>query len=449
MKGIDKSLFSVRDENGKLNLFAISLPLFLQLISNNLLQMINTAILSNYDQNLITAMNASSTIINFLMTVCNFASVGMSIILSQALGRNDRHVIDNIGFNAVFLTGVVSAFVCLLAFFLRTPLLGIMHLEGQTLVWAEMYFGVQLLTGVFMFAITNCFASILRCYGKVTVVVLVNVGTSIFSAVNMSLFAFTSLGSFMDMIYNAMLNNFVVMAIKLLCIFLAFKFQKLPFSKKISKKMLGRIARIGIPAEISSVSYALSTTITTSIISSLDPLYINIKVYCTTIFNFICFFGMSIGQSGGVLIGRVVGGGDNAKAKKMHRLYLYAIVAINVTLAVIVFFLREPLFSIFDRNPDHLAIILPIFALDILVEAGRGVNHCCQNSLNAVGDVTYSTVVSMISCWVCAVLLSYLFAIVFGLGLIGCWMAFICDEWLRAILYEIRWKSGKWECKKI
>lgn len=46
--------------------------------------------------------------------------------------------------------------------------------------------------------------------------------------------------------------------------------------------------------------------------------------------------------------------------------------------------------------------------------------------------------------WGVAVVLSYILGVVFGLGLIGVWIAFIADEWLRGLLMLKRWKSKKW-----
>ena len=45
--------------------------------------------------------------------------------------------------------------------------------------------------------------------------------------------------------------------------------------------------------------------------------------------------------------------------------------------------------------------------------------------------------------WLLSLVLA-LFGIVLGWGLVGIWMAFALDENLRAVLFIIRWKAGKW-----
>ena len=49
--------------------------------------------------------------------------------------------------------------------------------------------------------------------------------------------------------------------------------------------------------------------------------------------------------------------------------------------------------------------------------------------------------------WTFGVGIAYILGIKMGLGLIGIWLGFALDEWFRAILVLIRWKSRAWEGK--
>ena len=51
---------------------------------------------------------------------------------------------------------------------------------------------------------------------------------------------------------------------------------------------------------------------------------------------------------------------------------------------------------------------------------------------------------AMISMWGIGLPLAYLFGIHFGLGLMGIWISFIADEWVRGILMYRRWRSRIW-----
>ncbi len=447
-KLFDKSLITLQDKNGKLNLFALMLPVFLQCIINNMLGSINTAILSNYDSTIITAMNASNRIIGTLLYFCVLGSAGLSIVLAHALGRDDKEVINNISMTAIIANVTLGVVVCGLSLAVQEPLLSMMNLTGEIMENAKIYFSLRQIA-VLLSVVSSCFAGILSAYGKVTSSVIIGVGTCVLSALVMWSFVYTPLGSFMPMIYNCAINSIFVTLIGLVAYgFVIFK-NKIKIGRKFNFKYVKRLFRIGVPSSITGFSYAMSMLLTTSIISMMDVTYINVKVYCDTIFGFVSYLGYSFANAGGIMAGRLVGAGDYDKTKRLYRQNFTIVLLANFIFAMVVFIFREPLYMIFDRNPNHLTLILPIFLMDILVELGRGTNHANQFMLNSVGDVTYCTVVSMISCWVNAVFLSYIFAIVCGWGLVGCWIAFIVDEWTRGILYIIRWHSGKWENKKV
>ena len=69
-------------------------------------------------------------------------------------------------------------------------------------------------------------------------------------------------------------------------------------------------------------------------------------------------------------------------------------------------------------------------------------------NLQAVGDVKFPVALGILSQWIVGVGIAWLFGIYLGWGLVGIWMAFALDENLRAVLFIIRWKAGKWRSIK-
>jgi len=70
-----------------------------------------------------------------------------------------------------------------------------------------------------------------------------------------------------------------------------------------------------------------------------------------------------------------------------------------------------------------------------------------QLTKRAAGDVKYPVIVGVFSMWGVAVGLSYMLGVYFGYGLIGLWIAFIADEWLRGLFMLQRWRSKIWLTK--
>lgn len=68
-----------------------------------------------------------------------------------------------------------------------------------------------------------------------------------------------------------------------------------------------------------------------------------------------------------------------------------------------------------------------------------------SNGLRAAGDVKFTMVVSVVSTLAVRLLLSWLFGIVFDMGVIGIAVAMVCDWVLRAVVFFLRQKSGRWK----
>lgn len=442
-KLIDKSLFSITDESGTVNLFSISLPVFLNQIINQAISFITTALLSNFDTNMVTAISANSMFASLLSVICNVGACGLAIILAHDLGKGDKKSVENLVFNGL-IVGYTIFFICgSFCLIFCEQLLSTMSLTPEVMAFAKRHFIAQVFN-VGMGIFGNILLSAMRCHGKVIEATIISIVQVILSAVFMVLFIYTPLGSYADMMTNIIVRNIALTFLVQVSYFIVFKSKKLKIGNKLNRSSLKRISRVGFPGSVSAISYNLSSLITTTIMASISMEFINYKLYITNIVTFVAFFGNSLGYSASVLIGRAKGAGHVEKVDKMHKTYLYTILLINLTLSLICFAFSKPLFSIFDPDPAHYALIWQIFLVDVLVETGRGGNHACEGTLNAVGEVKYTTLVSILSCWICAVGLSYLFVNVLGWGITGVWIALGIDEWCRATLYEIRWRKGKW-----
>ena len=102
-----------------------------------------------------------------------------------------------------------------------------------------------------------------------------------------------------------------------------------------------------------------------------------------------------------------------------------------------------------DRSEEIIGMTGVIFFIDIFVEIGRAFNHVEDNSLRGAGDVFFPMVIAVISCWGVSILFAYLLGIRLGMGLAGCWIAFMLDEMFRGSIFFIRFRSRKWTKKRI
>lgn len=110
---------------------------------------------------------------------------------------------------------------------------------------------------------------------------------------------------------------------------------------------------------------------------------------------------------------------------------------------------RHELVGLFTKDPEIIAAGASIFVLSIVLEPGRTFNMVIINSLRAAGDARFPVLMGVLSMWGVAVPLAYALGVHFGFGLLGVWIAFAVDEWLRGIIMLLRWRSRAWEKKAL
>jgi Na+-driven multidrug efflux pump len=160
-------------------------------------------------------------------------------------------------------------------------------------------------------------------------------------------------------------------------------------------------------------------------------------------------FASSISQAVQILIGYCIGEKNYDEADRYVKSTLKVSIIVTLIVATMLRLLAEPLLSFVTTNPNVIALGTTILTIDIILEFGRSVNITMVRSLQATGDIAFPISIGIVSTWVISVGLSFVIGKFLGLGIIGVWIAMTCDECLRAIIFILRWKTGKWRTKNL
>ncbi len=151
-----------------------------------------------------------------------------------------------------------------------------------------------------------------------------------------------------------------------------------------------------------------------------------------------------MGMSASILVGWLRGAGEHEKAYKLTNRLLRMTILLNLSLSILLFVAYRPILMLFTKNEEIISMARIIFLIDIFVEFGRAFNHIADNALRGAGDVLVPIVVNIVSSWFMSILFSYILGVIFGLGLKGCWIAFMLDELFRGLILYFRFRSKKW-----
>lgn len=214
------------------------------------------------------------------------------------------------------------------------------------------------------------------------------------------------------------------------------------------KGLLRRLLEIGLPSGGESLSYNLSQTSCLVFVNMMGTYVVTTRMYAVMFANCIYMLISAASQAGQIVVGYLVGARDLDGANECNKRLLKLFCPITVGIAAVLWVIATPLYGIFSADERVLALGAQIMAVEVFLEVGRSFNIVLVRNLQAVGDVKFPVLIGIFSQWVIAVGVGYVLGVVLNWGLVGLWIAFALDENFRAVIFLLRWKSGKWRKMK-
>ncbi|UOE93229.1 MATE family efflux transporter [Alkalihalobacillus sp. LMS39] len=433
----------------KLTLFALTWPIFIEIFLHMLMGSADTLMLSQYSDEGVAAVGVANQVLSLIVVMFGFIAVGTSVLIAQYIGARQEQEAGRI---AVVSLVANFAFALLLSIgiaLFSSPILKLMNIPAELMEPAMVYL---IIVGGFSFvqALLMTAGAIIKSHGFTKDAMYVTIGMNVLNVIGNYLVLFGPFGFPVLGVTGVAISTTVSRGIGLI-ILMVILYKRvngdLPFSflRKYPKKQLGDLLKIGVPSAGEHISYNSSQLMITFFIAMLGTEALTTKVYAQNLMMFISLFSIAVSQSTQILIGHQVGAGKIKEAYQRCIKSLNIAILISLVMAGVFSLFREDLLRIFTSNSDIIALGSILILLTIILEPGRAFNLVVINSLRAAGDVRFPVYMGILSMWGVAVPLSYILGIHFGLGLIGVWIAFIADEWLRGVIMLLRWKGKKWQ----
>ncbi len=432
----------------KLTLFALTWPIFIEILLHMLMGNADTLMLSQYSDHSVAAVGVSNQVLSVVIVMFGFVAAGASILVAQNLGAEKDKNAAEIAVTSISLNLVFSAIISLVLFLFSDAILRLMDLPSELMDEASVYMNV---VGGFMFvqALIMTVSAILRSYGFTKDTMYVTIGMNIINVIGNYLFIFGPFGlpvlGVEGVAYSTMASRFIGFII-LTFILIKRSNKMLPFQSfyRYQKRHVVDLLKIGVPSAGEQLSYNTSQMVITYFVAQLGTIAITTKVYVQNIMMFILLFSIAIGQGTQILIGHMIGAGDIDSAYKRCIKSLKISIIISTLTAIVVYLSSGPLLSIFTNDLSIIEQGAFLLLVTVILEPGRAFNLVVINCLRATGDVKFPVFIGIISMWGVSVTFAWFFGIYLGLGLVGIWIGFIADEWLRGILMLRRWRSKVW-----
>ncbi|BBI30847.1 MATE family efflux transporter [Cohnella abietis] len=437
----------------KKSILAVAWPIFIEAMFGSLIGTVDTMMLSSYSDGAVAAVGLANQVLTVVGMMFGFVAVGTGVILNQWLGAGNLEGVDRVGRSALTLNLMIGliASVGLLAY--ADVFLTLFRVPEDIMVEGVSYLSI-VGSSVFMIALSMTLGTIIRCHGILKEMMLISLGLNVLHIfgnylVLMEPFGLPNLG-----VEGVAVSTWITRALGVIAyLILCFRNLRYPIRFmnpfRFRRGNVGLIFKLGIPSAGEHVSYNLSQVVITYLITILGTTALTTKIYTQNITSFVFVFSMAIGQGTQIIVGHLIGAHQKEDAYHSGIRSLKLAFLISLAIGVFLYSLSSLLLGLFTNNAEILRLGKQIMLLSILLEPARACNMVLISSLNAAGDVKYPVVVGLVSMWAISVPLAYLFGIVFQLGLVGIWMAFAMDEWIRASMMLLRWRRRSWQSIKI
>ena len=125
--------------------------------------------------------------------------------------------------------------------------------------------------------------------------------------------------------------------------------------------------------------------------------------------------------------------------------YIYNL-TLSTIVRIIAFTTLPHLYPLYTQNPETLAIIGVVLLINTIATPLISIfTVTIRAALDGAGDAKFATVVTLICLVVFDLGLGYILTVRCGLGLIGATWSSVASAFVKAIVYFIRYKSGKWK----
>lgn len=440
---------TLKKSRNQLNLFMLTWPIFLEVFLFMMMGIVDTFMLSAVSDDAVSGVGAANQYVHIAILVLEVVGNGAAIVVAQYLGSRKYLEAAKISALAVTLNLIVGLLMSVLFVIFSKNIMIAMNLQGDVLEYASKYL-VIVGGGIFLQAIINSLAAIIRVHGFTKQAMFVSLTMNIIHIVGNYVLIFGKFG-FPEMgvqgaAISSVASRFIALLIFLWLLYRVLEY-RIEFSYYItlSKEYIGKILKIGVPSAFEQVMYQGCQIVFLYYVTFLGTASLAARQYATNISMFTYLFAIAIGMGTAIIVGRLVGGNEKEAAYQSVWFSVKWALLFTSCAVVLVMIFRYPLLGVFTDSKEIIEIGASVLFLSFLLETGRTLNIVVISSLRAAGDAKYPVIIGAFSMIGVSLPLGYFLVFICDFGLIGIWLAIAADEWIRAIIMYFRWKSRKWE----
>ena len=404
-----------------------------------------------------TAALAGVGVAGIAVQMINSAKMGLNTgtraILARAIGGKDEQAANHVAQQAIVICIAFSLCTATIGILLAEPILTLLGLAPDVVREGTDYMRIMFVGSVAM-AFGMMAQGIMHASGDAMTPMKIDVGIRIFHVILCPFLVF-GWGIFPALgVSGAALTNVISQgiggAIMLWILFTGRSRLQLTLKNfRFDGAMIWRIVKIGLPASITGMERSFANFFLMMFIVPFGTAAVAAHALAQRIDMFVHMPAQGLGQGSGVLAGQNMGAGQPDRAEKTGWTAAALFTAVMAVASVGIWFWAEELVLIFNSEPELVEITATFLRIDIVSYLVFGLVVVLMNCLNGVGDTVIPMLTTLVTMWLIQLPLAWILPIVTDLGVYGVRWGIVIAIVMRALIYAIYFKHGRWKRKQV
>lgn len=401
----------------------------------------------------VAGVGISGMVVMIMNTARMGLQMGTRAVISRFIGAGDKEGANHAAQQTFVISVAFSIIVAIIGIFLADNIMILFGVEPEVVSEGAAYMRVQLI-GMVTMSLQMMSQSIMQASGDAVTPMKIGIGSRITQIALCPLLIF-GWGIFPSMgVTGAALSNVITQgiggAIGLWILYSGRTRLELGFRNfHFDKDMIWRIVKIGIPGMINGMGRTSATLLLTIFIVPFGTYAVASQALMERIDRFIQMPAMSMGQAAGVLAGQNLGAGQPERAEKTTWLAVKAFTAFIAIVAVGLYFFAPNIVKLFNSEPEMVEIATSFLRITIVTYMVFGFVMVLMQCINGVGDTSFPMIVTLLTMLGVMVPLAYFLPHYTDLGVYGVRWSMVTGNLLRAVIYVIYFRTGRWKRKRI
>ena len=423
-------------------LFALAWPLFIELLLGLAVGMIGTLLAARVSDAAGAAFALANHVLATLFILFRIIGAGVSVVVTQSLGGGRRDQADALARAALGASSWIGLLGGAAALLGAGPLLRLLNAPAEVLPLAQPFL-MALAPALLLDAWNASMASVMRANlrSRDTLAVLVAMQLCQL-ALAIPLMQWLGLPGFaLALVLSRGLGLGLHLGLWRLRLGLRPQWGDW---WRLPRRELATVLHIGLPGAAENIAYRLAYMVSIAVAGTLGASALAAHSYASQLMYFVLLPGLATGFAAEIVVGHLIGAGRLHEAHRLVRRALARGLLISVVVATLAALASPWLLRQFSTDAGIVSAGVTLMWLTVLLEPGRTFNLVVINALRAAGDARYPVMVGAGSMLLVLAGGSWLLGHALGWGLVGLWIAYAADEWLRGLLMWRRWATQGW-----